>query len=127
MKSFLQIIILLSALLMGVARAESQFTEAQLIEFGRVILSAPENKEYKAIFWDVKPIYDEKIKVWKFMGGFPVTPGGTIYIFDVRDADGHYCLGWLNSVKASPHYDQFRIQLSNRRKLAQLMAKYRNQ
>ena len=52
MNNFFRTLFVLSATLIGTANAESQFTKEQVCEMGRLILAAPENKDYKDIFWD---------------------------------------------------------------------------
>jgi len=127
MKTILRTFCVLSLLLVGAARSEPLFTKEQIIQLGHVVLSVPENGEYKDIFWDAQPQYDEKTSTWRFMAGFPVTPGGTAYLFEFRDADGFYRLGWINGRKASKGYERFRIQPSTRSKLTKLLNTFRKQ
>jgi hypothetical protein len=112
-------------LLVGTAWGEPLFTKEQIIRLGHVVLSVPENKEYKEIFWDAQPHYDDKTATWRFMAGFPLTPGGAAYLFEFRDADGFYRLGWITGQKSSRAFDRFRIQPSTRAKLTELIKTFR--
>lgn len=126
MKIYLCILIFLSALLTGSAKAESKYTKEQVIAMGRVILAAEVNKEYKACFWDTEPTYDDKAKSWSYLSThIPVTPGGSIHTFEIREADCHYRLGWVSGTEISSGYDKFRIQASVRGKLMDLIATYK--
>lgn len=118
---------MLSALLLGTVRGEQLLSKEQVVEMGRIILAEPENKEYKAVFWDDQPEYDAKAKLWVYKNGWPRTPGGPAYTFEIRDADGFYRLAWLTSRKSSPGYERFRIQPSIRKKLTDLMARSKKQ
>ena len=127
MKKYLQILIALSALLLGTANAESKYTKDQVIALGRVVLAADVNKEYKPYFWDSQPLYDDKAQIWRFTPTiFPVTPDGTVYFFEIRESDGFYRLGWIAGIgsKASSGSDKFRIQSSVRGKLTDLLKAY---
>jgi len=112
-------------LLASTARGEILFTKEQIIKMGHVVLSVSENKEYKDVFWNAQPDYDDKTGTWRFKAGFPVTPGGAFYIFEFRDADGFYRLGWITGQKSSLGFDRFRIQPSTRSKLTELMKTFR--
>lgn len=125
MKPGVRILIFLSALLVGSAGAEPKYTKEQVIAMGRVILAAEVNKEYKASFWDAEPTYDEKAKSWSYLTTrIPVTPGGSVHTFEIREADAHYRLGWVSGTEISSGYDKFRIQASVRGKLMDLLASY---
>ena len=126
MKTHLQILIALSALLFGTANAESKYTKDQVIALGRVVLAADVNKEYKTYFWDTEPEYDDETKSWKYLAKhIPVTPGGAIHIFEIREADCFYRLGWVSSQRASSGFDKFRIQASVRGDLTDLIKTYK--
>lgn len=125
MKTFLRILFVLLMLPVGTASGEPTFTKEQIIKLGHVVLLVPENRDYKDIFWDAQPQYDDKTLTWRFMAEFPVTPGGTAYLFEFRDADGFYRLGWINGQKASQGFDRFRIQPSTRAKLTKLLKTFR--
>lgn len=125
MKNFFRALFVISAILIGTASGESQFTKEQVSELGRLILATPENKEYKEIFWDDQPEYDAKTKLWVYQNGYPRTPGGTAYIFQIREADGFYRLAWTTERKSSQGYERFRIQSSIRSKLTVLMKSFR--
>jgi hypothetical protein len=124
MKTYLQILIALSALLLGTANAESKYTKDQVIALGRVVLAADVNKEYKPYFWVTEPEYDDKTKSWSYHSNVGVTPGGAIHIFEIREADCFYRLGWISSQRASSGFDKFRIQSSVRGKLTDLLKAY---
>jgi hypothetical protein len=125
MKTLLQTLFLLFSLIMGTASAESLLTKQQAIQLGRVILAAPENKEYKDIFWDDQPEFDPKAKLWAYKNGWPRTTGGRFYLFEIREADGFYRLSWLSERKSSGDV-RFRIQHSIRTKLTDLMETFQN-
>ena len=127
MKTLLQTLVALLAFLLGSANGESLLTKEQVVKMGRVILAAPENKQYKAVFWDDTPEFDAKTNLWAFKNGFPRTPGGTFYIFEIREADGFYRLTWLNERKSAPGYERFRIQPSIKKKLVDLMKTFSKQ
>ena len=93
---------------------------------GRIILAAPENKEYKDIFWDDQPEYDPETNFWAYKNGWPRTPGGTFYTFEIREADGFYRLAWSDGRKTSHGYERFRIQPSIRKKLTDLRKTFQN-
>jgi hypothetical protein len=126
MKTYLQILIALPSLLLRTANAESKYTKDQVIALGRVILSADVNKDYKAYFWDTEPQYNDKTKSWSYLAKhIPVTPGGAIHIFEIREADCFYRLGWISNQRTSSGYDKFRIQSSVRGKLTDLIENYK--
>lgn len=125
MKTFLQILIAISTLQLETASGESSLTKEQVVKMGRIILAAPENKEYKGVFWDDQPEYDNKTKLWAYKYGWPRTPGGPAYTFEIRDADGFYRLAWLTSQKSSSDYERFHIQPSIRKKLVDLVKTFR--
>jgi hypothetical protein len=84
------------------------------------------NKDYKPYFWDTEPTYDDKTKSWSYLAThIPVTPGGAIHIFEIREADCYYRLGWISSQRTSSGYDKFRIQASVRGKLTDLIESYK--
>jgi hypothetical protein len=126
MKTILRTLSLLSVLLFGTAWGAPTLSKEQIIQLGHVVLSAPENKDYKDMFWNAQPQYDEKTAIWRFNAGSPVTPGGAAYIFEFRDADGYYRLGWITGQKSSQSFERFRIQPSARAKLTKLMKTFRN-
>ncbi len=115
----------LSMILAGTAWGEASFSKEQIIKMGHVVLSAQENREYKEIFWNAQPDFDDKTATWRFTGGFPVTPGGAAYVFEFRDADGFYRLGWVTGQKSSQGFDRYRIQSSTRSELTELMKTFR--
>ena len=127
MKMHLHLLFALSALLLGKVSGESQLTREQVIEIGRIVLTAPENDEYKEIFWNDQPEFDEKRNLWIYRNGFPRTPGGTAYIFEIRESDGHYRLTWLTERKSAPGHGRFRIQPSIRKKLFELFETFNKQ
>lgn len=125
MKTLLQILFAISTLLLGTASGESSLTKEQVVKMGRIILAVPENKEYKDVFWDDQPEYNTKTKLWAYKNGWPRTPGGPAYTFEIRDADGFYRLAWLTSRKSSSGYERFHIQPSIRKKLVDLVKTFR--
>lgn len=125
MKTPLQILILLFSPLIGTASAESLLAKQQVIELGRVILAAPENKDYKDIFWDDQPEYDPETKLWAYKNGWPRTTGGRFYIFEIREADGFYRLSSLSERKSMDEV-RFHIHPSILKKLTDLMETFRN-
>ena len=127
MKNHLCLLFALSVIFQGSAHGKSQLTKEQVVQIGRIVLAVPENKEYKEIFWSDQPEFDEKKNLWSFRNGFPRTPGGTAYIFEVRESDGHYRLTWLTEQKSAAGHEYFRIQPSIRKKLAELMKTFKKQ
>ena len=107
--------------MLGIAIAEPILTNDQVLKLGEVVLNARENKDYKDAFATSKPAYDKKKQLWIFSGGFPVTPDGQSYVFEVREKDGYYRLGWITPWKSSSGYDRFRMASSVRRQVGQLL------
>ncbi|MFP6864791.1 MAG: hypothetical protein VCA35_02530, partial [Roseibacillus sp.] len=65
--------------------------------------------------------YDFQRKLWIFPGGFPVTLGGSIDVFELREQDGYYRLGTLSLQTFSPSPARFRIAPSARRQVRELL------
>lgn len=107
--------------MLGIAIAEPILTNDQVLKLGEVVLNARENKDYKDAFASPKPAYDEKKKLWVISGGFPVTPDGPAYVFELREKDGYYRLGWITPWKSSSGYDRFRMAPSVKRRVGQLL------
>lgn len=124
MKILLLMTALASALLWGPAQAEPSLTADQVSKLGRVVLSAEENKEFKEVFWKDQPTFDKETQVWTYRNGWPRTPDDKAYIFEIRETDGHYRLGWRTPWKASAPVERFRIQPSIRRKLLELFREF---
>lgn len=121
MKTLGSIFSVLSMLLLGTAKGEPLLSKEQVVKMGHIILAAPKNKEYKDVFWADQPEYDAKKKLWVYNNGWPRTPGGPAYTFEVRDTDGFYRLAWLTSKKSSPGCERFRILPSIKKKLSDVM------
>ena len=105
------------ALGLSVANADPKWTEAQASELRDIILSAKANEPYREVFSDDVPVYDAERKLWVHRNGWPRTFGGSFYAFEMREADGHYRLGWSTGRASSRGHDRFRIQTSIRRKI----------
>jgi len=112
------------AALTASAHAEPILTKKQVGELGRVILSAKQNEKYREIFDCDKPSYDPKKHVWVFPGGFPVTPGGPVHVFELREKDGYYRLGSFTTHSFSPSPPKFRIAPAVRKKIRELLKSY---
>jgi hypothetical protein len=125
MKTILRMLCVLSMLLAGTAWGKAVFNKEQIVKMAHVVLSVPENKEYKDILWDAQPHYDDKTATWRLGTGAPVLPGGRTYILEFVDADGSYSLGWATGVKSSGGFNKFRIQPSAKAKLTELMKSFR--
>jgi hypothetical protein len=101
----------------NITKAAPSLSSSQVLKFRDVILNDLKNKEYKEVYSKDKPKYDLKKKLWIFHNGFPRTPGGSSFVFEFRESDGHYRLGWVSSTGSSVSCDKFRIQPSLRRKI----------
>jgi hypothetical protein len=117
---FISAIAAMTAML-GLAIAEPTLTKDQVLKLGEVILNTRENKDYRDVFVSSQPAYDEKKQLWVFSGGFPTHPDGAAYVFELREKDGYYRLGWTTMSKSSSGYDRFRIAPSVKRQIGQLL------
>jgi hypothetical protein len=107
--------------MLGIAIAEPILTNDQVAKLREVVLNARENKDYKDAFASSKPAYDKKKQLWVFSYDFPVTPDGQLYVFELREKDGYYRLGWITPWKSSSGYDRFRMASSVKRRVGQLL------
>jgi hypothetical protein len=123
----MRLISLIAAMItmIGIAIAEPILTKDQVLKLGEVVLNARENKEYKDVFVSSQPAYDKKKQLWVFSGGSPVTPDGQFYVFELREKDGYYRLGWLTPWKSSPGYDRFRLAPAVKRQVIQLLEDFK--
>ena len=108
-------------MIFGTALAEPVLTKAQVSKLGHAILSVRQHEKYEAVFDCDKPSYDFQRKLWIFPGGFPVTLGGSIDVFELREQDGYYRLGTLSLQTFSPSPPRFRIAPSARRQVRELL------
>jgi hypothetical protein len=106
-------------LLHGVAHADPILTKEQVKQLAVVILNA-EPEKYRNIYAHDEPSYDSKKHLWVFLNGWPRTSGDRNYIFEIREEDGYYRLGYSLSSGSS----RFRISPNAKKKVSELMATF---
>ena len=105
------------------AHAETKLTEAQVTEVAKLILNSKRYAKYKGLFDPLKSEYDSERKVWTFNGKFPVTPGGEVHIFEIRDKDGFYRIGTITTRSLSGGIPEFHISPSLKGEISDLLDK----